>query len=356
MAVREFAARLPAVPQAAPPKAAWDAARRGHFSAGNMGTVTHAPFLLHVTVASTHPPMTQAHQPVVLDVEALWPLCLDIVRHRREGRGPALPELAAGSSGAIAWHASQGFMLGEEWSADAVELFALLKPLLDRPAGGTPWVIGQLGQSLDGCIATHGGDSNYVNGARVLLHLHRLRALCDAVIVGAGTAALDDPQLTTRRVAGEHPVRVLIDPGLRLAPTLRVFSDRQAPSLLVCDAARQAEAAARVGADQVLGVAGLVDAAGGALNLRALLAALQQRGLRVLFVEGGGVTVSRFIAQGCMDRLHLSVAPVVIGGGRPGLLLPPSAAMRDCLRPASRVFRLDADVLWDLDLRAAAAA
>jgi riboflavin biosynthesis pyrimidine reductase len=72
----------------------------------------------------------------------------------------------------------------------------------------------------------------------------------------------------------------------------------------------------------------------------------------VLFVEGGGVTVSRFIAQGCLDRLHLSVAPVIIGAGRPGLQLPRSAAMRDCMRPSGRTFRMGVDVLWDLDLRA----
>ncbi|MBT2302315.1 RibD family protein [Variovorax paradoxus] len=271
-------------------------------------------------------------QPRRFGVQALWPLCLDIARRRRSGE-PQATQLVP----------------DDEWDDEAVELLALLQPLLYRPPDGVPWVIGQLGQSLDGCIATRGGDSNYVNGEQVLLHLHRLRALSDAVIVGAGSAAIDNPQLTTRRVAGANPVRVVLDPGLRLAPTLRVFTDRQAPTLLVCDAAREAEAAQRVVADQVLGVPGLVDAKG-AMDLRALLPALQQRGLRVLFVEGGGVTVSHFIAQGCMDRLHLSVAPVLIGGGRPGLLLPQSAAMRDCARPASRVFRMGADVMWDLDL------
>lgn len=285
-----------------------------------------------------------------LGVETLWPLCLAIVRHRR-GMGPPP---AADAQRPFTRHPSHGFALdAHAWDEEAVELFALLKPLLDRPPEGAAWVIGQLGQSLDGCIATRGGDSSFVNGPQVLLHLHRLRALCDAVIVGAGTAAIDNPQLTTRRVAGEHPVRVLIDPSLRLAPTLRVLSDRQAPTLLVCDAARAAEAAQRVGAEQVLGVPGLMRNAGGPPDLRVLLPALQRRGLRVLFVEGGGITVSRFIAQGCMDRLHLSVAPVLIGSGRPGLSLPGAAAMRDCPRPPARVFRMGADVLWDLDLRAA---
>jgi len=281
-------------------------------------------------------------------IDALWPLCLEIAAGRRGCQSPPL----AGSGGPIGWSEAQGFALQGLWNDEAVELFELLKPLLDQPRAGTPWAIGQLGQSLDGCVATHGGDSNYVNGPEMLVHLHRLRALCDAVIVGAGTAAIDNPQLTTRRVAGAHPVRVLLDPGLRLPASLRVFTDRAAPTLLACDASRAAEAVRCVGVDQVLGVPGLVNE-DGELALRALQAALAQRGLRVLFVEGGGITVSRFIAQGCLDRLHLSIAPVIIGAGRPGLQLPRSAAMRDCMRPPGRVFRMGADVLWDLDLRSA---
>jgi diaminohydroxyphosphoribosylaminopyrimidine deaminase / 5-amino-6-(5-phosphoribosylamino)uracil reductase len=283
-------------------------------------------------------------------VDALWPLCLAIANHRR-GTGPApAPDEAM----RFRQHPSQGFVLDPDaWHPEALELFSLLKPVLDRPPAGPAWVIGQLGQSLDGCIATRGGDANFVNGDEVLLHLHRLRALCDAVIVGAATAAIDDPQLTTRRVAGEHPVRVLIDPDLRLVPTLRAFTDRQAPTLWVCDATREADAARRVGADQVLGVPGLMKD-GDALDVPGLLHALRQRGLHVLFVEGGGVTVSRFMTQGCMDRLHLSIAPVLVGGGRPGLSLPTATVMRDCPRPPARVFRMGADVLWDLDLRAGA--
>ncbi|MDM0012799.1 RibD family protein [Variovorax sp. J22P168] len=282
-------------------------------------------------------------------IDALWPLCLDIAARRR---GPAAPPPAE-AGGPIAWSEARGFELQGLWGDEAIELFELLKPLLDRPRPGATWTLGQLGQSLDGCVATHGGDSNFVNGPEMLVHLHRLRALCDAVIVGAGTAAIDDPQLTTRRVEGPNPVRVVIDPDLRLPATLRVLSDRQAPTLLACDARRADAAASRIGPDQVLGVTALMRP-DGSTDLRALQTALGQLGLHLLFVEGGGVTVSRFIAEGCMDRLHLSIAPVLIGSGRLGLQLPRQAAMRDCPRPATRIYRMGADVLWDLDLRAAA--
>ena len=80
-------------------------------------------------------------------------------------------------------------------------------------------VVGQIGQSLDGRIATTTGQSHYINGPAGLAHLHRLRALVDAVVVGVGTALADDPQLTVRRVAGPDPARVVIDPSGRLAPT-----------------------------------------------------------------------------------------------------------------------------------------
>jgi riboflavin-specific deaminase-like protein len=287
----------------------------------------------------------------VLGVDALWPLCLALVHERRAGA--AISKVHG--AGALHWQGAGGWALAPGWNDDAREMFALLKPLLDRGRGSQTWVVGQLGQSLNGCIATRSGDANYVNGQEVLTHLHRLRALSDAIIIGAATATIDNPQLTTRRVEGANPVRVLLDPAVSLSPGLRVFNDGLAPTLLVCDSGQQAQAAQRVGQEQVLGVAGLVDPQTGAMRMRPLIEALARRGLHVLFVEGGGVTVSRFMQQHCMDRLHLSIAPVIIGDGRPGLALPASAAMRDCPRPPGRMFRFGADMLWDLDLSASAA-
>ena len=78
--------------------------------------------------------------------------------------------------------------------------------------GARPITVGHLGQSLDGFIATHAGESQFVTGEENILHLHRMRALCDAVVVGAGTVAADDPQLTTRHVSGPSPLRVVLDP------------------------------------------------------------------------------------------------------------------------------------------------
>ena len=107
--------------------------------------------------------------------------------------------------------------------------------LLDRygslVAAGPTVTIAQLAQSVDGFIASRTGDANYVSGEEDREHLHRLRALVDAVIVGAQTVTADDPQLTTRTVAGPSPVRVIIDPRGRIPENARVLTDRQARTL-----------------------------------------------------------------------------------------------------------------------------
>src|SRR5450631_3859609 len=100
---------------------------------------------------------------------------------------------------------------------------ALFAPLLTGTTADLV-VVGQIGQSLDGRIATESGHSKYINGPAGLDHLHRLRALVDAVVIGVGTALADDPQLTVRRVAGPQPARVIVDPNGRLPASAKVFA------------------------------------------------------------------------------------------------------------------------------------
>ena len=94
-------------------------------------------------------------------------------------------------------------------------------------------VIGQIGQSLDGRIATEQGHSHYITGPADIRRLHRLRALVDAVIVGAGTVAADDPRLTVRQVEGRNPVRVVLDPNGRLDDDRAVFRDGAARTVVI---------------------------------------------------------------------------------------------------------------------------
>ncbi len=210
------------------------------------------------------------------------------------------------------------------------------------------FAIGQTGQSLDGRIATDAGHSHYVTGKADILHLHRLRALVDAVVVGAGTVAADNPRLTVRGVEGDHPVRVVLDPDGRLDRTCHVFSDGAARTIEV------RRASAQVVHDRSVADHDVVPLPSGAdgFEPEAILNALRTQGLRRVLVEGGGITVSRFLAAGALDRLHVTVAPMLIGSGRSALVLDPIASLDDALRPTCRHFRLGDDMLFDLDLRA----
>ena len=96
-------------------------------------------------------------------------------------------------------------------------------------------VVGQIGQSLDGRIATQTGHSHYINGPFGLAHLHRLRALVDAVVIGVGTALADDPQLTVRRVSGPHPARVVIDPNGRLPAKAKLLAQDGVRRLIITE-------------------------------------------------------------------------------------------------------------------------
>jgi riboflavin-specific deaminase-like protein len=217
-------------------------------------------------------------------------------------------------------------------------------PLLRPPtAGDGCFVLGRIAQSLDGCIATASGASHWISGPEDIVHTHRLRALFDAVVIGAGTVRADDPQLTTREVEGPSPVRIVLDTDRRLDGRYRVFNDGP-ETLLLC--ASDVVSDARVGKADVL----KLPRAGKGLNIAAVIATLSQRGLRRIFVEGGGITVSRFLAAGALDRLHVTIAPMLIGCGIPAFTLPQAPSLADVLRFEWSVHRIGADVLLDIPL------
>jgi riboflavin-specific deaminase-like protein len=203
-------------------------------------------------------------------------------------------------------------------------------------------VVGRLAQTLDGRIATASGSSQWIGGPGDILHTHRLRALCHAVVVGAGTVRHDDPRLTTREVPGPDPIRVVIDTDRRLSTDYTLFRDGP-PTLLAC--AQDAPGPDTHGTAEVLR---LPREPTGGIAPGALLRALANRGLTRIFVEGGGLTVSRFLAAGCLDRLHVTVAPVLLGSGIPAFTLPEVPRIADGLRFTWKVHEIPPDILLDI--------
>ncbi|MBL8658808.1 MAG: RibD family protein [Rhodospirillales bacterium] len=217
-------------------------------------------------------------------------------------------------------------------------------PLLASTAA-TPYVIGQAGQSLDGRIATLSGHSHYVNGPSARRHLHRLRAWADAVVVGIGTILHDDPELTVRHVQGPSPARVVIDPGGRLPPGARVLRDDGVRRIVLRAAEKGARGCTDYGAETV---AVPTDPCG--LIVTSVVEALGRQGFRRILVEGGANTLSRFLAAGAIHRLHILVAPLLIGSGLPVVALPAVQSLNEAMRPEMRTYAFDdGDVLFDCD-------
>ncbi|HEY6556702.1 MAG TPA: RibD family protein [Polyangiaceae bacterium] len=296
---------------------------------------------------------------VVLDEARAWALLLELADRARRARPAASARrLALDSNGGLeradagaAWIdltavGRRSFTTSCALGAGAAELLDLYLPLCTGKYAGR-LCIAHVGQSLDGQIATASGASKNVTGPENIRHMHRLRALCDAVLVGAETVEADDPQLTTRLVPGENPTRVVIDPTLRSTKDRRLYRDGAAPTLILCSSAC-AEGAARVGHAEVVAV----PCSARALAPESIIRTLNERGLGRLFVEGGGVTVSRFLQAGALSRLHVTISPIFIGSGSPGIVLSGIDQLDQARRPSARRFDLGQDVLFDCDFSA----
>lgn len=190
-----------------------------------------------------------------------------------------------------------------------------VRPFARYIRDGRPWVLMKAAVSLDGRIATDGGDSKWITGEAARADVHAVRARCDAVMVGAETALSDDPRLTVRLASGADPLRVVLDSSLRLPPDAHLVG----PGALVFHAAEAegAEALQARGAETVA-----VPRGDSGLDLRAVLGALASRGVVTLLVEGGGRLHGALVAARLVDEARLYVAPKLLGTGRTVLDLP----------------------------------
>jgi riboflavin-specific deaminase-like protein len=288
-----------------------------------------------------------------LDEAKAWALLEALSRRARAGRALCRPSgLALDDSGELVETelgcgllsvypgGKTPFEVESRLEPSIAEMLSLYLPLC-LGEESSDLVVGHVGQSLDGQIATASGASRYVTGPENIRHMHRLRALFDAVIVGANTVEKDDPLLTTRLVPGRSPTRVIIDPSLRLSGDQQVFRDSAAATLVLCSHGRAGNG--HYGLAEIVPIEGQ----GELLDPHAIARTLRDRGLRRLFVEGGGITISRFLAARAFHRLHVTVCSVFIGAGRPGISLPGIDRIEGALRPQSRRFSMGDDVLFD---------
>lgn len=185
---------------------------------------------------------------------------------------------------------------------------------LSRSVKGRPEVTLKLALSSDGMIGSLGQGQIAITSATARRQVHLMRAEADAVLVGVGTAAGDDPELTVRLpgLQQRSPLRVVLDPNLRLPIGSKLARGARTRPLLIVsrdDADRQRlEALAGAGAEILV-----LAPRNGFVALPDLLAELARRGVSTLLVEGGAVTAAAFLEQGLVDRIALFRGPASIG-------------------------------------------
>ena len=260
--------------------------------------------------------MQRAHM-----TELVWQSLLGLKAGRREGPAPG-------------------------WTREARAAWALYAPLMER-AARRPFLFAQVGQSLDGRIATLSGDATAISGPDGLRHLHRCRALADAVVVGVRTALADNPRLSVRLVDGPSPARVVIDPRGRLPDDAALLDGGDG-------ARRRARSRPATGR----GPPGIevvrLPAVDGWIAPADIHAALGELGFERVLVEGGGITIAGFLEAGLLQRLHVAIAPLIIGAGPLGAAHH-GAGRPPRRRPPARDQRLRARLRRGLRLRAGAA-
>jgi diaminohydroxyphosphoribosylaminopyrimidine deaminase/5-amino-6-(5-phosphoribosylamino)uracil reductase len=218
---------------------------------------------------------------------------------------------------------------------------------------GLPYVVLKAAVTLDGRIATRTGDSRWITGEEARTVAHALRDRADVVLVGVGTALLDDPSLTVRHVAGRDPIRVVLDTHLRTPPSAKLVQHRSsAPTWILhgpsADEAKKREL--RADGVELFEVPEGID---GRVDLRAALAILGERDVVRVLAEGGAAVHGALLQQGLAQAAAIFVAPKLLGdpGARPLAEGPPVERMARAFSLRSpRIRQLGSDVLFEGEL------
>jgi GTP cyclohydrolase II len=295
-----------------------------------------------VRLLTNNPHKASALQRQGVRVEALVPLqTAPHLRNRRyvETKRQRLGHLSPSGEPLM----GEGPLDGQDEAVDVTGLLGDVQLRADRP-----YVVLKYAQTLDGRIATGGGDSKWISGPQERRISHALRAACDAVLVGAGTVLADDPLLTVRMVSGASPIRVVLDSTLRLPSHAQVFGDDAATVVLTSersDVERRATLRRRgIKVEVVREAPDGIDLADGLSRLLAL-------GIRSVLVEGGAHVITSTLGGRLTDRVVVAVAPLLLGAGTEAVGDLGTSLVADGLRLLNRtVHQVGPDLLVAGDL------
>ena len=191
-------------------------------------------------------------------------------------------------------------------------------------------------QSLDGKIATLSGHSKWIGNEENLIHAHRMRALCDAVLIGTGTLLRDQPRLTVRMVDGPNPTRIVLgQPGV-CDDYNCLYESCKRPIIVI----GSTESSLNGQIDYIR-----MEATEGRVNSIHILEALYQRGIHSVYLEGGAITTSNFLKDKAVDVLQLHLSPLIFGSGKSAITLPEIDEVKNAIKFSAFQFKKVGDAM-----------
>ena len=197
--------------------------------------------------------------------------------------------------------------------------------------------IGQIGQSLDGKIALNNGNSHYINERESIIYLHCLRSISDGVLVGVNTIIKDDPFLTTRKIMGANPIRLIIDPSLKLTNKYNIFKDNNKNIIFTNSSKRK-----KLNNTTIL----KFPKKNFTLSISKYL---RTTSLKTILIEGGPTTLSHFIEHKLINYMQFIISPTIIGSGIDSLKLKPITNLKNAIRVKNTINKLGKEIIVTLD-------
>ena len=197
--------------------------------------------------------------------------------------------------------------------------------------------IGQIGQSLDGKIALNNGSSHYINEKESITYLHCLRSISDGVLVGVNTIIKDNPLLTTRKIKGPNPIRLIIDPTLKLTNKYKIFKDDN-KNIIFTNSSKEKKF-----------INTTIVKFPKKNFTKNIYDYLKKTSLQTILIEGGPTTLSHFIELKLLNYMQFIISPTIIGSGIDSLRLKPISDLKNALRAKNTICKLGKEIIVTLD-------